>query len=59
MLWPALARVDVRSARDQTWVLKDVGTVDVIPGIEVVFRARAFSCFLFVSTNGWVNMVAG
>lgn len=59
VLWPSLNRVDVSSVGDHAWVLKDVGEVEVIDGVEVVFRPRTFKGFLFVSVNGWVNMVVG
>lgn len=57
ILWPSLRRVDVNSARDHAWVLKDVGEVQVVPGVEVIFRPRTVTGFLFVAVNGWVNMV--
>jgi hypothetical protein len=59
ILWPSLARVDVRRAGDHSWVLKNVGGVDVIEGVEVVFRPAEGRGFLFVSVNGFVNMVMG
>jgi hypothetical protein len=59
VLWPSLSRVDVTSAGDHAWVLKEVATVEVIQGVEVVFRPAEFKGFLFVSVNGWVNMVVG
>lgn len=57
--WPSLHRVDVRRAGDHSWVLKNVGGVDVIEGVEVVFRPAEGRGFLFVSVNGFVNMVMG
>lgn len=59
VLWPSLHRVDVTSTGHHAWVLKDVGTVDVIPGVEVVFHPAEGRGFLFVSVNGWINMVMG
>lgn len=59
IVWPSLGRVDVSSTRDHAWVLKDVGTVEIVPGVEVIFRPRTVKGFLFVSVNGWVNMVIG
>ena len=37
----------------------DVGTVDVIEGVEAVFHPAEGKGFLFVSVNGWINMVIG
>jgi hypothetical protein len=59
VLWPSLHRVDVTSTKAHAWVLKDVGEVEVIEGVEVVFRPASTKGFLFVSVNGWVNMVIG
>lgn len=59
VLWPSLNRVDVSSVGAHAWVMKDIGEVEVIEGVEVVFRPREFQGFLFVSVNGWVNMVVG
>lgn len=59
ILWPSLQRVDVSSVGDHAWVMKDIGEIEVIDGVEVVFRPRDFPGFLFVSVNGWVNMVVG
>ena len=59
VLWPSLQRVDVTSAGNHGWVLKAVGSVTIIPGVEVVFRPPDGRGFLFVSVNGWVNMVVG
>jgi hypothetical protein len=59
VLWPSLRRVDVTSTGNHAWVLKNVGTVDVIPGVEVVFHPAEGRGFLFVSVNGWINMVIG
>jgi hypothetical protein len=59
ILWPSLNRVDVNSAGTHGWVLKDVGQVEVIEGVEVVFHPREGEGHLFVSVNGFVNMVMG
>ncbi len=59
VLWPSLSRVDVSSASDHSWVLKNVGEVDVIEGVEAVFRPAEGRGYLFVAVNGFVNMVMG
>lgn len=59
MLWPALSRVDVNRAGEHSWVLKDVGRIEVVQGVEVIFRPRDVEGHLFVSVNGFVNMVIG
>jgi len=59
ILWPSLRRVDVTSAGDHAWVLKDIGEIEIIPGVEVIFRPASVEGFLFVAVNGWVNMVIG
>jgi hypothetical protein len=59
VIWPSLRRVDVTSTGNHAWVLKGVGAVDVIPGVEVVFHPAEGRGFLFVSVNGWINMVMG
>lgn len=59
VLWPSLRRVDVTSTGNHAWVMKNVGSVEVVPGVEVVFRPAGFDGYLFVSVNGWVNMVIG
>lgn len=59
VLWPSLARVDVNSTGTHGWVLKDVGEVEVIAGVEVVFHPAHGPGHLFVSVNGYVNMVMG
>ncbi len=59
VLWPSLSRVDVTSVGNHGWVMKNVGRVDVIPGVEVVFKPAEGTGYLFVSVNGWVNMVVG
>ncbi len=59
ILWPQLRRVDVTSAGSHAWVLRNVGQVDLIEGVEAVFRPSEGRGFLFVAVNGWVNMVMG
>jgi hypothetical protein len=59
VLWPSLGRIDVTSTANHAWVLKDVGAVEVIDGVEAVFHPAGAKGFLFVSVNGWVNMVVG
>ncbi|MGE5595829.1 MAG: hypothetical protein ACM3S1_07320 [Hyphomicrobiales bacterium] len=59
ILWPQLRRVDVSSVGNHAWVLKDVGTVDIIDGVEVVFHPAQGTGYLFVAVNGFVNMVMG
>jgi hypothetical protein len=59
VLWPSLRRVDVSSTGHHGWVLKDIGWIEVIPGVEVVFHPGQGRGFLFVSVNGWINMVMG
>ncbi|MDZ7728399.1 MAG: hypothetical protein U5Q44_09540 [Dehalococcoidia bacterium] len=59
VIWPSLDRVDVSRTKEHGWVLKDVGAVEIIPGVEAVFRPKTVDGFLFVSVNGWVNMVIG
>ena len=59
VLWPSLRRVDVTSTGNHAWVLKNVGAVEVIEGVEAVFHPAGGTGFLFVSVNGWINMVMG
>jgi hypothetical protein len=59
ILWPSLQRVDVSSGGEHSWVLKNVGQVEVIAGVEVVFRPKDGEGYLFVSINGFINMVMG
>lgn len=59
VLWPSLRRVDVTSTGSHAWVLKGIGDVEIIPGVEVVFHPAEGRGFLFVSVNGWINMVMG
>lgn len=59
ILWPQLSRVDVTSTGNHAWVLRNVGRVELIEGVEAVFRPAEGRGFLFVAVNGWVNMVMG
>ncbi|MCC7366214.1 MAG: hypothetical protein IT303_17790 [Dehalococcoidia bacterium] len=59
IVWPSIARVDVASTGNHAWVLKDVGHVEIIEGVEVVFHPREGRGFLFVAVNGFINMVMG
>lgn len=59
VLWPSLRRVDVTARGHYAWVMKDVGSVEVISGVEVVFHPAQGSGLLFVSVTGWVSMVMG
>lgn len=59
ILWPSIARVDVTSVGNHAWVLKGVGRVEIIDGVEVVFHPAVGKGFLFVAVNGFVNMVMG
>lgn len=59
VLWPSLNRVDVRRGRELSWILKRVQSVEIVDGVEVVFRPAGTSGHLFVSVNGFVNMVVG
>ena len=71
MLWPSLARVDVRCG-PHVWVAKGVVETEVIAGLEVIFRfGEALSGqgragegaepegTLFVGVGGDVMMVSG
>ena len=59
ILWPSLARIDVSSTGNHAWVLKAIERIEIIDGVEVVFHPVGVRGFLFVSVNGWVNMVIG
>ena len=56
LLWPALARVDVRIG-DCSIVYKGAATVELLPGIEVIFRRAGEGGYLFVSTSGRASIV--
>lgn len=56
ILWPSLARVDVRLAQS-TWTLKGIDDAGLYPGVEVLFRRHDPVAILFVSTNGRVALV--
>ena len=57
ILWPSLARVDVRVA-DSALVMKGVDEVLLYPGVEVMFRRREPAASLFVSVRGRFGMTA-
>ena len=57
VLWPALARVDVRCG-PHTWVAKGIGHTDVLDGVEAIFRMTAGG-LLFLTVDGAVLMVSG
>lgn len=59
ILWPSLRRVDVSSAGSHSWVLKNIGVIEIVTDVEVVFRPTEGRGFLFVAVNGFVNMVMG
>lgn len=59
ILWPQLSRVDVSSVGNHAWVLKNVGRVEIIDGVEVVFHPAEHRGYLFVAVNGFINMVMG
>ncbi len=56
LIWPSLARVDVRLGNSY-WVLRNISSVEMYPGIEVLFRREEPSAFLFVSVRGRVALV--
>ena len=56
-LWPSLGRVDVRLGRSY-WALRVITSVEIYPGVEVLFRRDDPSAFLFVSVKGRVALVA-
>jgi hypothetical protein len=57
LLWPSLARVDVRLGMS-TWTLKGVDDVELYPGVEVLFRRSDPPAILFVSVAGRIALVA-
>ena len=56
VLWPSLARVDVRLG-DCSIVYRDVATVELVPGVEVIFRRTDVPGYLFVSIGGRASVV--
>ena len=56
-LWPSLGRVDVRLGRSY-WALREITSVELYPGVEVLFRRDDPSAFLFISVKGRVALVA-
>jgi hypothetical protein len=57
VLWPSLARVDVRCGQ-HSWVMKAVDQVEFVPDVEVIFKPAGGEAYLFVAKNGLVSMVA-
>ena len=57
ILWPSLARVDVRVG-DSALVMKGVDEVLLYPGVEVMFRRREPAAALFLSVGGRFGMTA-
>jgi len=56
-LWPSLSRVDVRLGKSY-WALRDITSVELYPGVEVLFRREEPPAMLFVSVKGRVALVA-
>ena len=56
-VWPSQSRVDVRAGKSY-WVLKEITSVELYPGTEVLFRREEPAAFLFVSVKGRVALVA-
>jgi hypothetical protein len=57
ILWPSLGRVDVRLG-DCSMVYKGVTEVELIPGVEVIFRRPGDEGYLFISVGGRASLVA-
>ena len=57
LVWPSLDRADVRLGKS-TWTLKAVDSVEMYPGVEVLFRREDPAAILFVSVDGRVALVA-
>jgi hypothetical protein len=56
-LWPSLSRVDVRAGKSY-WALRGITSVELYPGVEVLFRRDDPPGMLFVSVLGRVALVA-
>jgi len=56
LLWPSLARVDARIG-DCSVVYRAVATVELLSGVEVIFRRAAGEGYLFVSVGGRASVV--
>jgi len=56
-LWPSLSRVDVRLGKSY-WALRDITSVELYPGVEVLFRREEPPGMLFVTVQGRVALVA-
>jgi hypothetical protein len=57
ILWPSISRVDVRLG-NCSMVYKGVTDLELIPGVEVIFRRRGEDGYLFVSVDGRASLVA-
>jgi hypothetical protein len=57
ILWPSLARVDVRVG-DSAIVFKGVDEVLLFPGVEVMFRRANPAASLFIGEGGRFGMTA-
>ncbi len=57
LIWPSLDRADVRLGKS-TWTLKGIDSVEMYPGVEVLFRREEPAAILFVSVDGRVALVA-
>ena len=56
-LWSSLARVDVRLGKSY-WALRGITSLELYPGVEVLFRRENPPGMLFVSVAGRVALVA-
>lgn len=59
ILWPALNRIDVRIGPPEggAMVFKAISSIEIYPGIEVMFRRTDPPSHLFISISGRVEMV--
>lgn len=55
ILWPSLNRVDVRLG-DCAMVFKSISSIELYPGVEVMFRRVEPPGHLFVSVSGRAEM---
>lgn len=56
LLWPSLARVDVRLG-DCSIVYRGVTEVELLPTVEVIFRRAGHDGYLFVGVGGRASVV--
>jgi hypothetical protein len=56
ILWPGIHRVDVRLGAS-SMVFKQIDSVELYPGVEVLFRRQQPPGYLFVSIGGRASMV--